>query len=951
MDGFLEKLAGSLYREYGDGVSSLAIVFPNRRSQLFFDEALAAVTGKPLWQPHYMTLDDVMQRLSGLSAGDTVRLVTELYKAYRQFHAESFDSFYFWGELLLGDFDTVDRYMVDARMLFTNLSDLKYLESDLSYLTPEMREVVIRFWKTVGVEAGFSDEKRRFVTIWKSLAAVYDRFRERLEELGIAYGGMLYRRAVEKIEAGTEGVLPRTKYFVVGFNALSACEQRVLDYLHRNYEADFIWDYDDYYLLDPVQEAGRFLRDDMRRLPTETYTGISYDNFLKNKNIRVVAAPSDSLQCKYVNRFLGELTAEQGRHPGRETAVVLLDEGLLPPVLYSLPEGMDDVNVTMGYPLRGTLAYTYVERLIALQEHRRETGGVVLFSRSDMLGIVRHPYISREPGDAAGKEIVKWQRAWIDPRRLNLDARLAGIFVATGSWHEMSDYLLEAVSQAARVNAGDGGEWKLRNEFFAHIDDQLRKLRNSLDECEIELSLEVYMSLVRRVLQSRRLPYSGEPLQGVQIMGILETRNLDFENVVILSLSEDIFPGSRASSSFIPRSLRLAYSLPVAEHDEGVAAYHFYRLLQRARRIDLVYCSRADDKHTGEPSRFIHQLRYEAPHPVTDITLELDANLGAEEPISVEKQGEVISRLSEYTDGGRSISPTALSAFLECRLRFYFRYIARIKPAEDVTGQVDSPVFGSILHRAMELLYTPLVGKCDPQDEIRSLIGSPAVGEAVDRAISEVLFGGEVVDPVQWGGSGVLGREVVCKYIDGCILPFDAARRGFTIMRLEHEVECRFGFRVADGVGRTVVFRGIADRLDRLADGTVMVVDYKTGRTDKVFASPGALFYDPKPGSGAVLQAFLYSMMLTKNGETDVMPSLYFVRELGSPGYTPAIEMAARRGVCQPVENYGDLSAEFEELLAEAVAELFDPSVPFGQCADLRRCVYCDYAPVCRRQG
>ena len=359
MRSFIAEVAESLYARYGDDVSSLYMLFPNRRARLFFCDALSRIAARPLWQPRFVGVSEVMQQIAGMRCSDNVKLVTELYKIYARYHNESFDTFYFWGDMLLADFDQIDKYLIDADMLFANIGDLKDLEADYSYLTPEQIQVITRFWRSFGLESEFSEEKKRFMTIWRSLSSVYLEFRDGLMRQGLAYEGMIYRAAADRLASDEAAALPGEaddRYVVVGFNALSECEKKLFSRLKNSGRAEFYWDYDSYYVDNPEFEAGLFLRENIRNYPPPPEAVLTHDHFRKPKETVVVSAPSDSLQCKYVHTFLSDLL-RQGIEPDKETAVVLTDESLLLPVLYSIPERIAAVNVKMGYPLRQTTAY------------------------------------------------------------------------------------------------------------------------------------------------------------------------------------------------------------------------------------------------------------------------------------------------------------------------------------------------------------------------------------------------------------------------------------------------------------------------------------------------------------------------------------------------------------------------------------------------------------------
>lgn len=946
MQGFLHEVAADLYGRYGDDLSSLSVLFPSRRARLFFTDALAQVAERPLWQPRWTTVDELMEEISGLRCVERVRLIAELYRVYSEFHDEPFDKFYFWGELLLADFDTIDKYQIDADMLLRNLADVKEIESDLSYLTPEQLRIV-GFWATFGDRKELTLEKRRFLAVWETLGPIYRRFRERLTQLGIAYTGMMHRAAVERIEAGEFAFAEPCRFVVAGFNALSACEKRLFRFLSTAARTEFYWDHDDYYVKQPEQEAGMFVRDNLRLFPMRA--SVTHDGMNRPKRIEAVATVSSAVQCKHVASILRGIAAA-GKLDKR-TAIVLTDESLLLPLLYALPPEAGQVNVTMGFPLRQSLAYTFVERLLELQVGCRQRGGETVFYHAHAEGMLAHPYVGGEdPERIAGlaEQFRRERRITIAAGQLAVTPLLGRIFRAAEDWRALSDYLLDVVGSVT-ATACAGEDVRERTEFLYVLAEQLTRLRNSLEACTIELTVPIYASLLRRHLQTVRIPFEGEPLEGVQVMGILETRNLDFENVVILSMDDDNFPGSHTvQSSFIPYNLCAAYGLPTPEHHEGVYAYYFYRLIQRASAVWMLYCSQADEKSTGEPSRYIRQLDYESPFDVRKTEVGVDVNLPADEPVEVGKCGDTALRLARFLDGENPVplSPTAFFRYVACPLRFYFHSVARLAVRDEVADEVDAPMFGTILHGAMQQLYAPLVGTQRPGDALRALIRSDRAEQAVVAAVNEHYLHDAAATPADYTGNLLLVQSIVTRYIRNGILPYDAAHDGFTLCGVERRVECPFAFDSRDP-SRRVLFAGTADRIDRLEDGTLRVVDYKTGAPDREFDGIAALFGpDSRRRKANILQTLLYAMMLRRTEGCDVVPALYYVRVMHRSGYVPLLRDRELKVEGARYDAYGEV---FEQELRAKLSELFDLSVPFRQCEDRDTCRYCDYRAICRR--
>lgn len=948
---FLSEVAQQLYNQYGDDISSLTLVFPSQRARLFFSDALAKLVKRPIWQPTYMSMDDIMCSATELISGDKVRIITELYKIYSTHHNEPFDKFYFWGEMLLSDYDLIDKYLIDADMLFRNIYDIKLLDSDLSYLTPEMRSIIHSFWSHFTEEDSLTDEKRKFLTVWKSLASIYHTLQERLMSLNFAYPGMIYRQAVKNIETGTNSPDTNLHYVFIGFNALSECEKRMVQFLEKNALCDFFWDYDKYYTDNPEQEAGRFIRDNIKR--HKATLEVSDNNFLKiKKKFSAISTVSNIVQCKYISTLLHEISPSMSFD--KDTAIILTDESLLIPLLHSLPaEQIDKINVTMGYPLRQTTAYSFVERLLELQKNAHSSKNHTTFYHVDTLGILSHPFITSHVND----NVIQLRNQMISGRMLRVneglfanDMSLNVIFRKMESWGGLADYLCEVLKSIISYSNDSDEEQTLNSSYMTIISENIAELKNSLEKCEIEITIPIFTSLLKRHLQTIRIPFSGEPLQGLQVMGILETRNIDFKNVIILSMNDDNFPGKNTgNNSFIPYNLRAAYGMPTPEHHEGVYAYYFYRLIQRAERVDMLYCSHADDKTTGEQSRYIYQLEYESPYPIRRLNIGVDVAAIDDKSISIEKDEKIMQRLYQYTDqnNGRYISPSALAPYISCPLKFYFTSIAKLRATEELGEEVDSPMFGTILHAAMQNLYEGLKDIAQPKKHLEQLLQGNAVEQAVICAINKEFLNDADYSIEEYSGNLILVKEVVSKYIRQNVIPYDIKHDRFSIMACEEKIGCRFT--LADGL--QINIGGKADRIDSLDNGNLRVVDYKTGRFPNLeFKGIDALFYgEERHELNNILQTMIYSMVLNKEYGRNIEPTLYYVQHLHKPDFSPHLVDNSKKPTSEV--DYLSYAEEFENKLRSKLNELFNPAIPFTQCAadDAGCCQYCDYKSICKR--
>lgn len=946
---FLSEVASNLYRQYRDAISSLTLVFPSRRARLFFSDALALIVDKPIWQPAYISMDEIMCQATSLQAGEKIQLITELYKIYVQHHpTEVFDKFYFWGEMLLGDFDLIDKYLIDADMLFSNLHDIKEIEADLSYLTPEMRQIISSFWSNFANKESLTNEKQEFLKIWQTLAPIYHAFRTRLQQMGVAYTGMIYRSAVENIANSTAYPDSSRHYVFIGFNALSECEKRVLKHLNNNCKCEFVWDYDTYYVSHKEQEAGHFLRENLSLFKSSI--DISHNNFTDiKKSFCAISTVSNAIQCKYVSSILHEISPSlQFDH---RTAIVLTDENLLLPLLHALPAELHDkVNVTMGYPLRQTTAYSFLERLMELQRNCRTSSEGCNFYHIDTNGILSHPYIT----EILSCEVQQLQKKIIEGRYIRVEESLfssnhilSTIFCNSAKYGGLSKYLLDVINTLISAEENNADK-SLKLSYLSILADQIVELDNCLQMCDIDINTSIYTSLLKRHLQTVRIPFSGEPLQGLQIMGILETRNIDFDNVIILSMNDDNFPGNLSGNpSFIPYNLRAAYGIPTPEHHESVYAYYFYRLVQRTKRVDMLYCSHADDKSTGEQSRYIYQLDFESPYAIKRINVGVDVAISEQSENVIEKSGTTLQELERFTrsEDKKMLSPSAFANYITCPMKFYFSSIAKLRLPDELTEDIDSPMFGTILHDAMQILYAPLEGIANPAEQLNQ-ISEKDVEKAVSESIKQnYLKNHNSAESIT--GILLLVKRIVTKYIHKGIIPYDAKHNDFALMAVEKDIFSEFS--LSDG--RQIKIGGRADRIDSMDNGLLRVVDYKTGERNLDFNGIDTLFEGSTRGKkGNILQTMIYSMVLRDKFGRNVQPALYYSRYIHQSDYSPLL---LDKGVkhCEGI-TYEEYADSFEPLLRNKLDELFDPARPFVRCdieESKTNCKFCDFKTICKR--
>ena len=936
---FLGETARWLLNNFGTELSNKTILFSGQRAARFFSNELKSIINRPIWEPNYTTIDRLMYQISGLESCDHIVAVAKLYEVYAEsvtksevLTLEPFDKFYAWGEKLLASFDMVDKYMVDAKMLFCNISDLKEIDADNSYLDERQREIIKRFFLGINIAGKQSVEKSRFVSIWNLLYEIYTNFRKSLSDCGLSYSGMVYRQVAEAVKRGEVDL--DEQFIIIGFNALSTSEKILFDYL-KNQGALFFWDYDNYYVKSDVQEAGLFLRENIKRYPTSGFAP-PRDNFLKPKSMQVVSAPTDSLQCKYVNTFLEDLhKSDQLRK--RRTAIVLTDESLLLPVLNSIPDCVEKVNVTMGYPLRATTEYALVERLLTLQLRSRTNK----FYHKDVKGILNNPLVNKCSDGAAEvllKELYEKRKMMIESDSLGGSQITESIFRQTESIDQLTDYIIDILCIIGYNNQSD----LLGSEVLSNIVDCLYKLRNSIRGIEKTIDRKLYISLILSMLRCSSVPFKSDSTSGVQIMGILETRNLDFDNVLILSMNDDSFPGNLSNGNMlIPYSLLETYGLPTAGHHEGVYAYYFYRLLQRASRVDMVYCAKADDRRTGERSRYISQLIFEDSwHKITHINMVLNISLCDQRTTSAPKSAEIVEQLRNM-----SFSPSALNTYITCPYKFYLSYVKQLKSGpEDFDDEVDNRVFGNIIHSSMEYLYRPIskLPFDEQQSQIGSLIGTKKVVDAVNRAVAKHILGDTQAQLDGAGGDIIVVRDIAVSYLNKNILPYDVSRASFAVKAVEHKVDDLTLDIPEVGV---IKFRGIVDRLDALADGRLRVIDYKTGERKLSFGSVEDLFTG-EHDSSAAFQVVLYSLLISHDLKQQVQPEVYQISKMN--GQNHRSDIAIQKSTVHYIDS--KLASEFIDNLSSAIFKpMMDSNLKFEPTDKIKRCEFCDFKNLCNR--
>jgi len=959
MESFLKLVAADLYKHTKGNLAHTAVVFPNKRAGLFFNEYLAQESDSPIWSPAYVSISELFRSLSPWEVGDPVKLVCELYKIFRREtqSTETLDDFYFWGEMLISDFDDADKNRVDTDKLFSNLQDLRNIMDDYTFIDDEQEEAIRQFFQNFSIERRTA-LKERFISLWNVLGNIYKGFRESLASQNIAYEGMMYRHVIEHLDVDK---LPYEKYVFVGFNVLNKVEHTLFTQLKDAGKAVFYWDYDEFYMKENRQavthEAGEFIRRNLRDFPSPL-SGELFKNLSKPKEVHYIASSTENAQARYLPQWIrNNLTT-----PEKETAVVLCNEALLQPVLHSLPAEVKHVNITMGFPLSQTPVYSFLIALLELHTHgfNFKSGR---YTFQSVVTLLKHPYTRQLTGQAEllEKELTRNNRFYPLPGELGKDEFLTRLFTPLSGNLNLCIRLSETLQQVASIyQANTSGTEdtdafnQLYRESLFKAYTTINRFRTLIEEDELTVQSETFRRLLVKVLSATNIPFHGEPAIGMQVMGVLETRNLDFRHLVLLSVNEGQLPKSGGDSSFIPYNLRKAFGMTTIEHKIAVYAYYFYRLLQRAERITLMYNTSSDGLNRGEWSRFMLQFLIEWPHPITRQFLEAGQSPQGTSSITVEKTPDVMRQMQSLFDVRANpkakFSPSALNYYLDCPLKFYYRYVAGLSAPDEVSAEIDSATFGSIFHYAAEHIYKDLTthGKVINKEALETLLRNEVkLQDYVDTAFKKLFFNVPQNEKPEYNGVQLINSAVIARYLKQ-LLQNDLRYAPFTFIASEMEVDEPIDIQTPKGVIKSRI-GGIIDRMDS-KDGTLRIVDYKTGGDADTPPHVESLFIPDKKRSNYVFQTFLYAAIMCRKQPTmKIAPALLYIHRAATETYSPVIQMGESRKPKEAVEDFSKYEKEYRERLQGLLEEIFNPEKSFTQTEIIEKCTYCDFKALCKR--
>lgn len=932
METFIQLTAQDIIRRFGTNLRDITVVFPNKRAGLFMNQQLAAAADRPVWAPRYSTISELFDSLSDFTRCDDIQAVCELHAAYSRLvpDAEPLDQFYGWGEIMLADFDDIDKHLADARQLFSNIYSIKELD-DNRFITPGQEEALKHFFEGFSLE-GNSRLKEKFLSLWNHIGEIYTTFNEQLKREGVLYEGALYRDVVEHLEERMPRLPEEKTYVFVGFNVLNDVEKQLFRHLQNAGKALFYWDYDLMYCREDSRfEAGIFIRQNLKDFPNALPEEL-YDNLSRRPpQIDFIATTSENAQAHYIPQWLDTYLT----HPEQDTAIVLCNESLLQPVLHSLPDDssphpVNRANVTMGFPMTDTPVYGLVNALLTLQtdgyDRERHT------FRTEQANIVRnHPYAAFIPEEE--------------------------IFCAHTESHALLAYLRAMLEHLTRFFADQEPHSndvyrQLNHEALFRAYQIVCRFIRLTEEHRLDVQPNTLKRLLRNVLGATTIPFHGEPAVGLQVMGLLETRNLNFRHILMLSVNEGMLPKSVSNTSFIPYHLHEAFGLTTIRHKIAVYAFYFYRLLQRTEHITFVYNTATNGMNRNEMSRFLRQLLAETDFPIATRILQSGQSIPAMGDMEVRKTPEVLEILyrnyASGQPGSRPLSPSALNAYIDCPLKFFYQQIAKIRCPQNPQDGMDGALFGTIFHDAAERAYQKLAER-NPlirRQDINRLLDAGETGllPFVDASFLHNFFE-DHPENVFYNGQLLVARKVMASYLRQ-LLAHDSRREHLVLKEMEQEH--RHSIEVASGT--KVLHIDIGGKIDRIDTvmlpdtttgqpvETLRIVDYKTGGNPETASNMEQLITTSERRPSYIFQIFLYAYVVAGEQRRPVSPALFFVHKSHAEDYDPTVRFNK-----ECVTDFGKLKEDFGKALRQVLNELFDPEIPFRQTSEPKLCAYCDY--------
>jgi hypothetical protein len=961
---FLSALADYYFNKYGTSISDFCFVFPSRRAGIFFRNHLATLSQKPLWSPSVLTINEFVEKLTRQVPADSITLIFKLYDVYCQVNESplSFDEFLPWGEMLLSDFDDIDKYLADAAHLFSNLMSLKELEGDFTFLSDEQVEAIRTFWSSFNPDR-LSEHQKKFIKNWESLLPLYLGFREKLRNEKIAYSGMMMRDLAVAIRQKDDITIEWPKVIFAGFFVLTPAEKLLFKYLKDQKKGMFFWDYSSWLMQEfsdsqshlpihlPFRDAAVFLRENITSFPVPDDWNLPLNGVLPEIEITGVASQTE--QLRLVSSFLQNINRDVSQPASDtqalDTAVILTDENMLIPVLHAIPPQFDKINVTLGYPLKNTPIYSLIGAIIQLQRNARKTReGKTWFYFRDVLPVIQHQYIAAIAPDEAAKikhHMLARNSIYVQADELCISDYFTAVFQKIEVSTQIPAYIEKVLFNTYHLVKQNVQSY-FEQEFVFALYKSVVKLGDLLQKLDSSIQPQTWLKLFKRLTENQSVAFKGEPLSGLQVMGILETRAIDFENLVILNMNEGVFPKDSAPNTFIPYNLRKGFGLPTIEHQDAIFSYYFFRLIHRAKKIQLVFNSSSQGTQSGEMSRYLYQLIYEHPvQPVLKTAVE-QVQLFRTPQVEAPKTDEVMEKLRALSTGEKALSPSAISTFIDCEMRFYYKYICKIDEPDEITEDLDARIFGILFHHAMETIYKPLINRQLSIDELEKVANDKVLIDSVLRDafrkhFSELSLRDDEFEELQ--GKNILVFEVLKRYIRQVILN---EKQHLPLVIKGLEIRATMPFTLENGI--TLQLGGIIDRVDD-SKGTIRVLDYKTGSGKDQVAQLSDLF-DPDKHKDvkAIFQTLLYCTVLSETSYAgrQVAPTVMWMKKLFiSHDYSLKIGQRAAKSTLL----LNDVKEEFQMLLGQLLIHLYDENEPFKQTAKDDKCKFCTYKVLCNK--
>jgi hypothetical protein len=817
---FLDKIAQVLIDNYSAKLSNTIVVLPNKRAKIFLIEALKKKVAGNILSPEIISIEDFIQDITAIRTVDPIELLFEFYDVYlsvtKKTKQQSFELFANWAKTLLQDFNEIDRYLLDPSYVLSYLKDIEDIKK----------------W---GIEVENKTQLlENYIDFWKLLPNYYQTLYSHLLKKGIGYQGLIYREAVGNLDLFSKSIANKT-YLFAGFNALNASEEKIIQHLIAADQAKIYWDVDQTFLNDPYHDAGLFVRrfkQNWKEYKSNSFEWI-VDDFSQTKNIQVIGTPKTVGQAKIAGAIIENIINENPNKTLDKVAIVLGEENLLVPLLYSLPSTVGALNITMGYPSKNNPAQILINKLFKMHTNAfsRNAKNYVLYYK-DILDILTHPLV--EPYAETGPlvNLINTNNYTFIPHHklMELNANATDLFVLLfQKWEKGSIAVLETVSKLLLVIkenlSNDSEEEKITKAFVFSVFKVINKLINYYSKHEHIDKIETLYAIYKQVIDLAEVSFEGEPLNGLQIMGVLESRVLDFETVIVTSMNEGKFPAGKSQNSFIPYDVKRELGLPTFKEKDAIYTYHFYHLLQRAKNIYLLYNTESEGLDAGEKSRFITQLEVEkqAKHHLSHEIYNAVLPETAYRPMVIEKSESVMLRLREIATVG--FSPSALTGYIRNPIQFYFQKILRIREVEEVEENIALNTLGTIIHETLKSLYDPFVGRFISESDIQNCFKQ--IDDEVLKQFKVLYKEGEIKK-----GRNLLAFEVAKRNVSNFLkVELESIKAGdvIKILALEETFQRTLNHPT---LPFPVMIKGNVDRIEE-RNGVIRIIDYKTGKVER----------------------------------------------------------------------------------------------------------------------